>query len=250
MAGAGWTASLRRLRSWRKLLPSTGVLRAESDIEAVLVGESYEVNDLLYKLKEGDAIMAKIFLFVLMTALLAGCATTYTYNGQQYQSSNAAIQAARTDIRGKVIAIPKLSKPLALSAIVFVPSLEWCRQTVKTHGHPSEKIVNYVQTVEYYGYYGMAQALQQRGVFKTTVIDEFAQRQPYAHPDYQYLIWLKLNGTNTAIWMIAPGGKPSDAQQLPISPLDSASDRASDFVQSVEKYIRNAESTNHANDLK
>ncbi|MDA8383458.1 MAG: hypothetical protein M0037_10425, partial [Betaproteobacteria bacterium] len=32
-----------------------------------------------------------------------GCAAEYTYNGKQYQSSNAAIQAARTDIRGKII---------------------------------------------------------------------------------------------------------------------------------------------------
>jgi len=186
--------------------------------------------------------MAKILLFALMTALLTGCATEYTYNGKQYQSSNAAIQAARTDIRGKIIAIPKLSKPLAKSALVFVPSLEWCRQTVKTHGHPSGAIISYVQSVQYYGFYGMAQALQQRGVFKTTVIDEFSQRQPYAHPDYQYIIWLKLNGTDSALWMIAPGDKPSAAQQLPISPLDSASDRASDFVQSVEQYIENAKS--------
>ena len=189
--------------------------------------------------------MAKFLFFALMAMLLTGCAAEYTYNGKQYQSSNAAIQAARTDIRGKIIAIPKLSKPLAESALVFVPSLEWCRQTVKTHGHPSGAIISYVQSVQYYGFYGMAQALQQRGVFKTTVIDEFSQRQPYAHPAYQYIIWLKLNGTDSALWMIAPGDKPSAAQQLSISPLDSASDRASDFVQSVEQYIRNAKSDNH-----
>lgn len=191
--------------------------------------------------------MAKIFFIAIMAALLTSCATEYTYNGKQYQSSNAAIQAARTDIRGKIIAIPKLPKPLAESAVVFVPSLEWCRQAVKTHGHPSEAIINYVQSVEYYGFYGMAQALQQRGVFKTTVINEFSQRQPYAHPEYQYMIWLKLNGTDSAPWMIAPGDKPSEAQQLPISPLDSASDRASDFVRSVEQYIRNAKNDNNDN---
>ncbi len=183
--------------------------------------------------------MTKVLIVAIAALLLASCATQYyRYNGKQYQSEPAAIEAVRTDIRGKVIAIPKMAHPLANSALVFVPSLEWCRQTVVTHGNPSNDDITYIQTAEYYGFYGMAQALQQRGVFNTLTINEFSQREPYAQPNYQYIIWLKLNGTSSATWMIAPGTNPDAAQQLAISPIDSASDRISDFVHSVEQYLR------------
>ncbi len=49
-ADAGRTAGV--WEHWRRSDPSD-MLRPKPDIEAVLIGESYEVNDLLYKLKDG-----------------------------------------------------------------------------------------------------------------------------------------------------------------------------------------------------
>lgn len=180
----------------------------------------------------------RIFAFSLIT-LLSGCVTmTWTYDNQNYPTSTAAIEAARQDIRRKVSAVPPLEQPFAESALIFTPSIPFSRQGVVLTGNATEEQARYIATVLYYGYYGMAEAIDQRRIFATTHIREFDQRAPLSNSDYQYIIWLRLDGPDSARWMIAPGDDIAAAAPLATSPISDPQDRMIRFVQNVEDHVR------------
>lgn len=183
-------------------------------------------------------ITARIIAIALV-ALLVGCATmTWTYDNQNYPTSTAAAEAARQDMRRKVSAVPPLERPFAESALIFTPSVPFSRQGVVLTGNATDEQARYVATVLYYGYYGMAEAIEQRNIFATTHIREFDQRSPLSNSDYQYIIWLRLDGPDSARWMIAPGQDIGAAVPLATSPISDAQDRMIQFVQDVEDNVR------------
>lgn len=172
-----------------------------------------------------------------LITLLPGCATTFMYDNQNYPTSMAATEAARQDIRRKVAAVPEREAPLAGSVLILTPSVQWARQVVVTTGTASEELIQYVATTQYFGFYGMAEALQRRRIFSNTSIQEFSQRDPLGQPDYEFIIWLRLDGPYSAQWMISPGKDTSAARSLFTSPVSDPGDRVSRFVESVEQYI-------------
>jgi hypothetical protein len=185
--------------------------------------------------------MSRIALLALTMwgiAALSGCVTErWTYGKTNYPSSVEAIEAARQDIDARASAVPARNVPLAKSALLLTPSIQSCRQVVVTHGAASDELVRYVATVAYYSFYGMAEGLEHRKTFSSLHIEEFAQRDPPAHPDYDYIIWLRLDGPDSAKWMIAPGKDTSLATPLYVSPISDPGDRLSKFIDSVEEYV-------------
>jgi hypothetical protein len=83
----------------------------------------------------------------------------------------------------------------------------------------------------------MAEGLEQRKTFSSLHVEEFAQRDPLPHPEYDYIVWARLDGPDSGKWMIAPGKDTSQATPLYISPISDAGDRLSKFVESVEQYL-------------
>lgn len=169
---------------------------------------------------------------------VAGCATaTWTYDNRNYPTSTAAAEAARSDVRQKVAAVPRREAPLSESVLIHTPSLSWSRQAVLVKPPVSEEQIRYVATVLYYGFYSMAEAVERRGIFDRTHIQEFAQRDPLSNPTYDYILWLRLDGPDSARWMISPGNDTSSASPLATSPIADPGDRILQFVQSVEHHV-------------
>lgn len=182
----------------------------------------------------------RIIGFGLLLSILAGCAT-WTYDGRNYNSSMEAIEAARQDVRRKVAEVNEREAPLAGSVLILTPSVSWSRQAVVVTGAATEEIIQYIATVLYYGFYGMAESVQRRNIFRETSIQEFSQRDPLGNAQYDYLIWLRLDGPDSAQWMISPGKDTSAARSLYHSPTSDPGDRMARFVESVERHVQQAQ---------
>jgi len=180
--------------------------------------------------------MRKLLYLIIITLILSGCAATWTYDNTNYPTSAKAIEAVRQDVRVKVNSIQKLDKAIEDSVLIYVPSLHWSRKGVVVTGNASEEQIKYVATVLYYGFHGMAEGLKRRGLFKSTYISDFSQRDPLSAPNYKYLMWLRLD-RDEAQWMISPGNDTSLATPLYTSPISDGGDRVATFVKSVEQYI-------------
>lgn len=173
-----------------------------------------------------------------LTLGLSACVTaSWTYDNQNYATSTAATEAARNDVRQKVASIPKRNEPLSQSVLIYTPSLTWSRHAVLVTHPANEEQIRYVATVLYYGFYAMTQAVERRGIFTKTHIQEFSQRDPLSDPAYDYILWLRLDGPDSAQWMISPGSDISAASPLATSPISNPGDRMLEFVQSVEQHV-------------
>ena len=173
-----------------------------------------------------------------LTLLLSSCATaTWTYDNVNYPTSAAATEAARNDVRQKVASVPRRDTPVAESVLIYTPSISWSRQAVLVTPPANEEQVRYVATVMYYGFYSMAEAVERRGIFQKTHLQEFSQRDPLANPNYEYIIWLRLDGPDSAKWMIAPGSDTSSASPLATSPISNPGDRMLQFVNDIERHV-------------
>ena len=63
-----------------------------------------------------------IVIFSVAT-LLAGCTTTYTYNGRQYQGEQAFVMAVDSSLTESLASIQPLTKPVSTKTLVFaIPS--------------------------------------------------------------------------------------------------------------------------------
>jgi hypothetical protein len=183
--------------------------------------------------KLGAVLLSSI---ALSTLLLTGCAS-FTYGGQKYSSSQAALEAARQDVRRAVSTVPRRESVAAGSILIYTPSTTWSRQGVAVTGAAGAEAVNYVALVLYYGYHGMAESVDRRNLFSSVDIREFDQRDPLANPKYDYLLWLRLDGPNSAQWMISSGKDTSAPTAVYTSPISDSTDRISHFVESIEKYL-------------
>lgn len=183
--------------------------------------------------------MSVIHRLLIATTIAVGvsaCAT-WTYDGESYTTSEAALEAARQDVRRNVSVVPPRTVPAGDSVLVYTPSLDWSRQAVRVTGAATEEQIRYVASVQYYGFYGMAEAVERRNLFSSTDIREFNQRDPLANPNYEYLLWLRLDGPDSAQWMISPGSDTSAPRAIFASPISDSADRVSQFVESVEQYL-------------
>lgn len=183
------------------------------------------------------ARLIRFFLSCFLFIIISACAPWYSYDGVKYSSSVEALEAARQDIRGKVSAVPKRANPIGGSVLVFAPTVKWSRQGVQVTGNVADDVVRYVATVLHLGWFAMAMAIEQRGIFETIHIQQFSQRDPLGNPDYDYLIWLRLDGPDDAQWMISPGDDTSRPQPLFVSPVADPADRITDFLESVERNL-------------
>lgn len=159
------------------------------------------------------------------------------YDNQNYATSAEAVEAARQDIRTKVNSVPARKEPIANTVLVYTPSLAWARRAVLIRGNAGEEQIRYVATVLYYGFYAMAEGLKRRNLFRSIQISEFSQRDPLSGPNYQYLVWFRLDGPDSGQWMISPGDDTSAATPLYTSPISGGGDRIGSFVNSIEEYI-------------
>jgi hypothetical protein len=185
--------------------------------------------------------MYKIIGVLTISLFLSACMPTWTYDNQKYVSSGDAIQAAREDIRMKVNTVSPIDQPIANSILVYTPSLNWARNGVLISGAASEEQIRYVSTVLYYGYYSMAEGLKKRAIFNKLNIMEFSQRDPLTSRNYDYLLWLRLDGPDSAQWMISKANDTSSPTPLYTSPISDGGDRLSAFVNSIESYVRDSE---------
>lgn len=183
-----------------------------------------------------------LIAFALAIAFgVSACASAWwSYDNKKYPTSEEATEAARQDVRRHVQEVQPRTAPLAESALIYTPSLAWSRQGVRTTGAASDEQIRYVSSVLYYGFYGVAEGVQRRGVFRAANITEFSQRDPLGDAKYQYVIWLRLDGPDQAQWMISPGRDTSAATPLFMSPISDAGDRIAKLVQSIEGYLSQA----------
>lgn len=175
-------------------------------------------------------------ILLVAIPLMSACAT-WTYDNQSYATSAEATEAARQDVRRKVSAVHQRESVLADSVLIYTPSLAWARRAVLTDRNATEEQIRYVATVLYYGFYGMAEAVERRGIFNTVHIQEFSQRDPLSSPQYGHILWLRLDGPDMAQWMLSPGNDTSSAKPIFTSPTSDPGDRISRFVQSVEQQV-------------
>ena len=180
----------------------------------------------------------KYVALLVVVVSLSGCTTIWTYAGVRYPTATAAEQAARSNIRQSLELISKRDTPLAESALIFTPSPTWARTGVLIKRHASDDQIDYVATVLYYGYYGMAQAIQKRGIFKNVEIQQFEQTDPLSNSAFAYIIWLRLEGPNSAQWMIAPGNNVSLASPITVSPISGVGDRIEQVLHGVQEYVK------------
>ena len=177
----------------------------------------------------------RLVILVIVLSSAAGCATTWTYGEQQYETSEQALEAARMDMQRNVDSVPRRDRPIAGSLIVYTPSLAWSRQTVVTTGNASEEQILYVASVMYHGFYGMGEAVQRSGLFTSTQIREFSSTNPIEHSESDYLLWLQLDGPDKLQWMISRGNDTSSATR--IFTLADPNERVIRFVEDVEQYV-------------
>ena len=126
--------------------------------------------------------MIKKGFFLAILLLLNGCAVTYFYEGQKYDSKEKFHQAVDNDIRGALENVVPLAKPLTSKKLLFaMPSesviiAESTNRFVKLQGTspigPAKEIIENVPKANYRGVRIFYDALKKKGIYVSTQIIE------------------------------------------------------------------------------
>ena len=125
--------------------------------------------------------LTAIVIFSAAT-LLAGCASTYTYNGKQYQGEQAFVAAVDSGLAESLAAIQPLAKPVAIKTLVFaIPSQQSVFEQsvaniVKARGRaPSgeeEVLVRNISTANYKGIRNFYEIVKRKNIYQEVTLLE------------------------------------------------------------------------------
>ena len=125
--------------------------------------------------------LTAIVIFSAAT-LLAGCASTYTYNGKQYQGEQAFVAAVDSGLAESLAAIQPLAKPVSTKTLVFaIPSQQSVFEQsvaniVKARGRaPSgeeEVLVRNLSTANYKGIRNFYEIIKRKNIYQEVTLLE------------------------------------------------------------------------------
>lgn len=125
--------------------------------------------------------LTAIVIFSAAT-LLAGCASTYTYNGKQYQGDQAFVAAVDSSLAESLAAIQPLAKPVSTKTLVFaIPSQQSVFEQsvaniVKARGRaPSgeeEVLVRNISTANYKGIRNFYEIIKRKNIYQEVTLLE------------------------------------------------------------------------------